>query len=372
MRRPLALAFFLSMALHVGLLASPGWQSADMPTSAPRIMAQLAAAQAEAAADKPQESASMAPVKRPRPAPQPPVPDAPTVQMPQVPDVPDVADAAESVPVADESAVTAESRPASESGPVATSEPVALPALAEESAPLPDPSEPTLTVVSSVPVAQRLPRQGRVRYTGTAGAFVALTAMGEASWEHDGVRFQSRLSAGLSSPDSQLDFRSTGRLVGPQMISETTHDNRRGKISTGQIDQAGGKVMMQRGSDTRERDIRGLAVAISALPQMLATLDDSVESAAFFVVGDFWVADSIVSLRGKENLIVPGGAVETRHYATRAKNGTLIDVWLAPKWHNAPARIRIETADGIVVDLKATDVEIEGKVLAHAPGPKTP
>ena len=105
---------------------------------------------------------------------------------------------------------------------------------------------------------------------------------------------------------------------------------------------------MQRGSDTRERQIRGLAVALSALPEMLMTLDASVDKAAFFVVGDFWVDDAVVVQRGKEYLRLPVGRVEARHFATQTKKGDLIDVWLAPQWRNAPVRIRIE-AGGVVV-----------------------
>jgi hypothetical protein len=205
-----------------------------------------------------------------------------------------------------------------------------------------------------------------VAYAGTAGGFIALTATGQATWEHDGVHFQSRLSAGLSSPDSSLDYRSTGRLIDLQMISETTNDNRRGKVSSSLIDQQGGKVVMQRGSDTRERQIRGLAVALSALPEMLMTLDESVDKAAFFVVGDFWVDDAVVVQRGKEYLRLPVGRVEARHFATQTKKGDLIDVWLAPQWRNAPVRIRIE-AGGVVVDLNATEVEIERKRVVSYP-----
>jgi hypothetical protein len=205
-----------------------------------------------------------------------------------------------------------------------------------------------------------------VLYAGTAGGFIVIGASGQASWEHDGDRLQSRLSAGLLGPDTTLDFSSTSRLVGPQIISESTRDNRRGRISTGQIDQAAGKVTMQRGEDTRERPIKGLAVAISALPQLLATLDEKLEKAAFFIVGDFWVEDSVLIARGKETLNLPAGRVETRHYAARTRNGSVIEVWLAPAWRNAPARIRIELGS-VVIDLKAAEVEIDGQILARAP-----
>lgn len=334
-RRQTALtaALLISLAIHLSGLISPGWDLPEdtvPPGEALRLEAKVVTA------------ASPAPVSRqvqpkaPRPKPAPPPIDAPSASLPAEV-VPEVADSA---PVAE--ALAAELPQAETSAPVSASIP------------------------SVVPIAQRLPRQGRVFYSGTAGGVLALGATGQASWEHDGVRFQSRLSAGLTGPDSSLDFRSTGRLTDEQLISETTSDKRMSKFSTGLIDQAGGKVSMQRGEGTREREIKGLAVALSALPPFLMTLDEGVEKAAFFVVGDFWVEDSVLIARGAETLRLPAGRVETRHYQSRSHNGKLVDIWLAPDWRNAPARIRIE-ADGIVVDLKASLVEIDGKELAREP-----
>lgn len=224
----------------------------------------------------------------------------------------------------------------------------------------------TVARLTSHPVAQILPHDGKISFTGTAGGVLALNAMGAAIWNHDGSHFQARLSAGFTAPDSALDYRSEGVLQGTQMISQRTRDNRRGKVSTGDIDLAAGKVTMQRGQDTRERQIRGLAVAISALPEMLMVLDENVPKAAFFVVGDFWVDDAIVVQRDPEYLRLPVGRVRTRHYDTRTRKGDQIDVWLAPQWRNAPVRIRIRTS-GLFVDLKAAEVVIDGSVLAEAP-----
>jgi hypothetical protein len=350
-RQALTFAVLLSISLHLTGFVSPAWWSEEIPTSAPRLVAHFSRVTAGVA--KPgQIPAPAAPIplptkKHPLPKPR---PHSTATQLPPVPEAPAEASAPE--PVVEQS--NGVSPPVSENSapPEKTSPPEDMDSQPVEPRPIFS--------------AQRLPRKGKVMYTGTAGAFVALTAIGQASWEHDGEHFQSHLSAGLASPDSSLDFQSTGRIVGEQMISETTHDNRRGKVSTGQIDQSGGMVTMQRGTDTRERSIKGLAVAISALPELLMTLDESVDKAALFVVGDFWVADSILVKQGREFLRLPAGNVETRHYATQTNSGTLIDVWLAPGWRNAPARIRIES-NGIVVDLKASQVEVDGKVVAQTP-----
>jgi len=358
MRRPvpLVLAIFLSLVVHLGSLGMPGWERPAMPTEAPRLVANLRqtpALAAQADAQSPTLPVPVVPQRKRRKSPPPPE-GAPTARLPPLPEQSSPPD----IETQDSSLVATQSTPLAEvsAPPAALSEPVV-------DASEPSPENSAVAVEQALlPVSQRLPAQGRVAYAGTAGGFIALTATGQATWEHDGIHFQSRLSAGLSSPDSSLDYRSTGRLVDLQMISETTNDNRRGKVSSSLIDQQGGKVVMQRGSDTRERQIRGLAVALSALPEMLMTLDASVDKAAFFVVGDFWVDDAVVVQRGKEYLRLPVGRVEARHFATQTKKGDLIDVWLAPQWRNAPVRIRIE-AGGVVVDLKASEVEIEGKIL---------
>lgn len=380
-RRSLLLAFVLSLLVHLIGFGVQAWQdSADEPAvhSAPRLMARLAASQTQTAEPAPVQAESpKARHPQRKSVPPPPEKNATLARLPPpagqsmppnmetVRSLPDVAESApgstgpegleqgaipsqESAPVAAGSAVPA---------PVSGSEPTAQESIpAEVSAPAAG------EAVIQLPVAQRLPAQGEISYLGTAGGFLALTATGRASWQHDGTHFQSTLSAGLTSPDSSLDYRSSGRLVDLQMISERSRDNRRGKISTSVIDQGAGKVFMQRGTDQRERDIRGFAVALSALPEMLMTLDEHIDKAAFFVVGDFWVDDAIVVQRPKDYLRLPVGRVQARHFAMRTKKGDLIDVWLAPQWRDAPVRIRIE-ASGIVVDLQATEVRIDGETL---------
>lgn len=392
--RPLPIAICLSLAVHLlGFVhAGPDDSASVMPDSAPRLMASLSriagtapvapqpmSGQASALHSKPavrpgkaevarlpETAAGSAPVpgkvKKPftrgqavtsaDEAKDSVVPDTvdstPVVAQSQVPQTPQVQSApSAAAPWSSDSEVVAD---AAASPPVSASGPA---------------DGEAVTRLTTRAVAETLPREGKITFTGTAGGVLALNAMGAATWSHDGQHFQARLSAGFTAPDSALDYSSEGVLQGTQMISLRTRDNRRGRVSTGAIDLPAGKVVMHRGQDTRERQIRGLAVAISALPEMLMVMDENVSSAAFFVVGDFWVDDAIVAQKDPAYLRLPVGRVRSRHYATRTRKGDQIDVWLAPEWHNAPVRILIRTG-GMFVDLKASEVMIDGSVLAEA------
>ena len=164
---------------------------------------------------------------------------------------------------------------------------------------------------------------------------------------------------------SSFDYTSSGRFVAQQVVTESTRDNRRGKQSTAQIDNEAGIVRMERGGDVRERRINGLAVALSSLPQALASLDWSAEKVSLFVVGDFWVEDAVVIDRGPEALQLPSLRLDARRFQAKINNGKTIDIWLAPAWRNAPARIRYDDGS-LVVDLKASEVEIDGDILLSA------
>jgi hypothetical protein len=214
-------------------------------------------------------------------------------------------------------------------------------------------------------VVHPLPRSGRVSYVGTA-SFLNVTGL--VSWQHDGVRYDARLGAGVLGATSSFDYTSSGRFVAQQVVTESTRDNRRGKLSVAQIDNEAGVVRMERGGDVRERRITGLAVALSSLPQALASLDWSAEKVSLFVVGDFWVEDAVVIDRGLETLQLPALRLEARRFQAKINNGKTLDIWLAPVWRNAPARIRYDDGS-LVVDLKASEVEIDGERLLSAQSP---
>lgn len=345
MRRSLSTAFLLSTAVHLVALFWPGvevLEAPEPPGEARRLEARFLPPPVLQAAPRAVSAAPAAPRPRPKPA-----------------------AASVTLPGQDASAPQAAASTPADAIPAAE---VSAPASAvAATAPLPDASGSAETPAETTAVAFLLPRQGRVVYSGSAGGVIGLQAYGEASWSHDGQTLKSRLAAGLNSTDSVLDFRSVSRLSGPQIISESTDDQRMSKHSTSQIDQAAGVVRMQRAQDSREREIKGLAVALSALPQMLAMLDDSLPKAAFFVVGDFWVEDSVLIALGEEASSLPVGTVTTRHYQSRTANGKLIDLWLAPQWKNAAVRIRIRF-DGYTLDLKAAQVEIDGQTLVSEPG----
>ncbi|KAF7598679.1 MAG: hypothetical protein CGU28_10130 [Candidatus Dactylopiibacterium carminicum] len=350
----LATAITLSVLLHlVGLVSPPLWAPpfVEPEGEAVRLEARLSS-----------------PPPPPAPAPQP-VPKhepAESVIRAEPAPVPVTESAAIEESPLETPEIASESPPieAPDSGeiPADASAPAEAPILAESSSPVID--EPPAALA-----AERLPRQGRVRYTGTGGGFISIGVSGEARWEHDGVNLHSRLSAGINSLDGQFAFESDSVLAGPSIVSTQSQDRRMRKHSSARIDQGSGVVYLARGDDRRERTIKGLAVALSALPQAIAVLDESLEKAALFVVGDFWVEDALLVARGPQRLRLPHGVMDTRLYQTRTNNGSQIDIWLAPAWQNAPARIRIEI-NGWVIDLRAESVEINGEMLLNEPEPE--
>lgn len=352
MRRRLGLAVLLSLGTHLLVLFWPGLEPLELPEP-PGEASRIEARFLPPPVAVPQ--ARVTPAPKPRPA------SGRAVALAE-------ANTAQSGNAEAASAAPAVASPAPSVD--ATEPPVAASAaLAEAPAPEPAASAALAEASQSAPATPApfvLPAQGRVIFAGSIGGFVGLAAFGEASWTHDGQRLSSRLSAGLSAPDGMLDFRSESLLSGSQIISESTDDHRLSKHSTSRIDQREGVVHMQRGPDTRERTIKGLAVALSAMPQMLALLDPAIEKAAFFVVGDFWVEDSVLIAGGEESLRLPVGVVNTRHYQSRTAGERTIDIWIAPAWQNAPVRIRIRF-DGYTIELKAASVEINHLKLAESP-----
>lgn len=343
----LGLAWGLSCLIHLLVVLGPGWDLPEPPGQARRIKAEFLAVASSAST---QSKSVPAPERHRRPS-SPPSKNASHAELPRDPAI-DPTDA--SAPTAPAVAEASAPQPA-DSAPQSAS--VQSTPLAQESAP----TELPLPGLKSV--AERLPRTGRIAYTGTASL---LSVTGLVSWEHDGQRYKARLGAGMLGATSAFNYESSGVLGSSQLISEQAKDDRRGKHSTAIIDNQNGVVRMQRGGDERERRISGLAVALSSLPEALACLDERTEKAALFIVGDFWVEDAVVINRGMETLRLPGTTIEARRFQSRINNGKTIDIWLAPAWHNAPARIRYDDG-GVVVDLKASEVEIDGQILLKAP-----
>lgn len=342
----LALAWIISCVVHLAVVFSPGWNLPEPPGDALRLKAELAVVTPEGAVPAPAQK-KVAAGKKHRPPSKP----AKNVEQAALPPVPDEAE--QSSPAAltpEQSAVLADASAVASAPAAAESSPVAQ---VSQSAPAETSSAPAQSV------AERLPRQGKVNYTGTASV---LSVIGVVSWTHDGQHYQAQLGAGMLGASSSFNYQSSGSFGPTQLIAGQSRDDRRGKISTAMIDNANGVVRMERGGDQRERRISGLAVPLSSLPVALACLDERIEKAALFIVGDFWVEDAVVINRGMEHLRLPETVVEARHFQSKINNGKNIDIWLVPEWQNAPARIRYD--DGhVVVDLKATDVEIDGKTL---------
>lgn len=365
--RPLSFALLLSLLVHSGVLMSPGWLDEDAPKDAKRLVATLGLGgtskgnEGAKQADRSNPAAVQHPSAKPRAgATSASLPSEPVAaESPAAPDP-----SGESTPVASNDQVLAQSAPLSAQSPavasasapdgVAASTPVATQSsLGVEMKPIVG----SVTMAGEA-AAKKLPRQGRLRYSEAGNPY-----SGEVSWSSDGEHLQSRLAAGFSnSAERIVVYESSGRLVGPTILSETTRESRFSKVSEAQIDLVAGVVTMRRGNDTRTRQIAGLAVSLSALPQLLALFDESMGAVRLFVVGDFWVKDATVVYKGREKVMLDIGRVEARHFQARTPDNQVYDFWLVPEWRNAPARIRIDLGPGLVIDLKADEVEIDGKI----------
>ena len=366
--RALLLGVVASLAVHLGAALSPGWSSDGdgEGKGAVRLVAQVrSASESRAAAEDMRTQAQAAGTPKKTVA----KPSVPKSKTPLVP--PPGAAVAQLPPEPANSASASIPDPAAlpeEKAPMVTaSEPVTELALANgASAGVGSGSSESSSLVA-VSAASKLPKDGRVRYLGSASL---LAGEGEVEWTHNGAQLRSRLAAGVRGLGMAFTYESTNNVTGPLVVSEKTNDNRRGKASEATIDLAAGTVTQQRGDDTRTKTISGAAVALSALPQLLAVLDESLVSASLFIVGDFWVEDATILNKGEETLNLESLRVRTRHYQSRTKDGKLIDIWLAPEWKNAPARIRIEA--GAVIDLKAVEVEVDGQIFLGDPAKMRP
>jgi len=342
---PFYLALAASLALHLGVLLSPGWDLPVDDTAAPldaRLVPAPPVAVAPVGAVAPPRPH---PVRRPRPA-TPPATSAATAE----------------APVA---AVEPPAAPPDESH-VAAAEPAAVP-------PAPTIDGPAETAPDAVPaaatpevvgIAQRWPRAGRIVYQVLRAKDGFVLGRSEHRWTHDGVTYQ--LHAEVETTGIVALFRKA------KVIQE----------STGVIDPAGlhpVEFLTRRDERTPERvrfdttDGRiwlgnSQSVAYDAAAQDLLSLIIQLALLAFedgtrfplTIATTRKVATYHVVVGSEQPLATPLGTLTTRHLTVTgdAADEEVTEVWI-DLTSRMPVKIRHRDRRGDVYDQLVDSIEVE-------------
>lgn len=346
-----------SLLLHASALVVPGWHLPDEDVrESIRIDAKLLAAPSEAAVAEP-------------PAPKPPPRAAARA-----------ASGREDAPKARLDEPVAQAEPLA-SAPVAeaASAPAAAP---DQSAAVAQAAQSVPAAAASEPDAPRnrtdlrdWPLAGRVSFDASLGAMPAGEA--EYVWSHDALQYNARLSlrsAGLLRLAYRYDAvqETAGRLMGNNLQPERYTEQANTRHFDTRFDAAAGMIRQDRNGAPRELEAKGVALDILSLLHFLGGQPADAEAFDIFVVSPRGsVARVTVLQKGQVERDLPLGKVPVRRFVAEARGGELyIEVDLARLWRNAPMRIYIEDRkQDLKLDLRASQVEIEGSVLARRQAP---
>lgn len=351
----LSIATITSVLVHLLALVAPGWHLPEDEDLGGRPLTAMLLAAPVADAKLPTPKAAKKPAVPKKTAP--PIVDAPTASL---------GDTSTSAPV-ESSAPLASEPPASE--PLAAETAAQSTPLVEASAssPLPESQSVAAAALQSAPLADisGWSRQGRVRYVSS---YYGLPITGEQVWSRDDTQFSASLRGSVPIKGELIKQESTGRIVAGRPVTDTFLETFNAAQYETHFDAAGNKVQQVRKGNPREVETGGYALDMLALTHFMALQPPGAKSFDIFVV-TFRGSVSRVTIeqRPAHMLELPLGTINARQFHAEARNGSLkIDVWLALDWSNAPVRIRVEDSGG-TYDLKAEEVEIDGKVVASRP-----
>jgi hypothetical protein len=328
---PFWLALSASLALHIGVLLTPGWELPldDEPESA-YIDAKIVAAQPEVA--KPPEPVRQPPVRK-RPAAKPLPPPAPAS------------------PLADR---------AGESTP-ADSDPLPVAA-----APPPEPQEvepaPPPAVLPAPTFASRWPRSGRIVYQVMRGEQGLIVGQSEQRWEHDGTRYSLHAvteTTGLAAlfRPAKVVQESRGVFDAAGLRPLEFEVLREGKSTEGvRFDPDQGMIFLARGQTApyvvAAQDMLSLFYQLAALsfdvPQFPLSIATGRKLASFVVVV------------GEELLLeTPQGPRQVRYLKVAGKaREDATEIWLDVETR-LPLKIRHRDRKGEIFDQIAITIETE-------------
>jgi hypothetical protein len=239
-----------------------------------------------------------------------------------------------------------------------TAAPAAAPSLA------PEPTSPPVTP----PAAERqlalaVPGSARLNYqlTGRARGF-EYAANGQLDWQHDGQRYQARLSiSGFLLPSRS---QSSVGEIGPEGLSPRRYSDRaRGELAVhfqpelGRISFSANSppVAWQAGAQDRLSVTLQLAALLAGDPGRFspgATVSMLTASSRNIEPWDF-------SVIGSESLSLPMGTQPALHLRRAARHpyDQTIDLWFAPALGYLPVRILLSQGNGDVVDQRLASIE---------------
>lgn len=332
-RRRFLLALVASMALHLTLLASPGWR---VPTLEDLLLSGDEAIEAR-----------LAPLPRPAAVPKaghaarPAAPRRPLWREPSPP-------------------------PAAEA-PVAEPAP-AMPAPALEP---PPPAEPAAAVVEAeaVPaevVAQEiaLPRQGRIRFLVRKGEDGFIIGRAVHEWRHDGASYTLTSTAettglvGLFRP-ARVTQVSEGEVAGGGMRPREFRVERNGVVNDrARFDWAAGRIVLAGGA--RELPLAAGSQDMLSLAYQLGLMALAPEGSGLSVATGSKLERYTVTAVGEENVEVPAGGRRALHVVVRGAVGVeATEVWLGLDDHRLPLRIRHVDRKGDSYDQVAEIIQLE-------------
>jgi hypothetical protein len=228
----------------------------------------------------------------------------------------------------------------------------------------PEPTSPPVTP----PAAERqlalaVPGSARLNYqlTGRARGF-EYSASGQLDWQHDGLRYQARLSiSGLLLPSRS---QSSVGEIGPEGLSPRRYSDRaRGELAVhfqpelGRISFSANSppVAWQAGAQDRLSVTLQLAALLAGEPGHFkpgATVSVLTASSRNVEPWDF-------SVIGSESLSLPMGTQPALHLRRAARHpyDQTIDLWFAPALGYLPVRILLSQGNGDRVDQRLASIE---------------
>lgn len=329
---PFWLALSASMALHVGVVLSPGWSLPleDEPEST-SIDATIVAPQPVSA--KAAEPAPRPPARK-RPPAKPPSPPAPPTSAAPVADVPGESMSANDAPV-----------PAAETPPL---EPQAV-------------AEPPPPAVLPAPTfASRWPRSGRIVYQVTRGEQGMIVGQSEQRWEHDGAHYSLHAEtettglAALFRPAKVVqDSRGVFDAAGLRPLEFETQREGKDKDSV-RFEPEQGRIVLGRGGAA---PFVTAAQDLLSLFYQLAALSFDVTEYPVTVATGRKVATYAIAV-GKESLFeTPHGPRTVRHLKVSGNaRDDATEIWLDVETR-LPLKIRHRDRKGEVFDQVALTIE---------------